>query len=54
VVGFSLIGYDGVWVETVLRQAAEFIAAQGEYRVVQAQWSVEEVSLEELVPSWTV
>ncbi|MCS7059262.1 MAG: DUF503 domain-containing protein [Meiothermus sp.] len=54
VVGFSLIGYDGVWVENVLHQAAEFIAAQGEYRVVQAQWSVEEVSLEELMPSWGI
>ncbi|WP_027882013.1 DUF503 domain-containing protein [Meiothermus rufus] len=52
VVGFSLLGHDGVWVETVLREAALFIAAQAEYRVVDSSWSVEEVSLEGLVPHW--
>ncbi|RDI94682.1 DUF503 domain-containing protein [Meiothermus sp. QL-1] len=50
VVGFSLIGHDGVWVETVLREAAHFITTQAEYRVVEAQWHIEEVSLEELLP----
>jgi len=53
VVGFSLIGYDGVWVETVLREAADFIAAQAEYQVVHSSWIIEEVSLEELLPVWT-
>jgi len=52
VVGFSLIGYDGVWVETVLRQAADFIAAQAEYTVTDVSWSIEEVNLEDLVPTW--
>lgn len=52
VVGFSLIGYDGVWVETVLRQAADFIAAQAEYVVTDVSWSIEEVNLEDLVPTW--
>lgn len=52
VVGFSLIGYDGVWVETVLREAADFIATQAEYQVVNSSWSIEEVSLEELLPNW--
>lgn len=52
VVGFSLFGYDGVWVETVLREAADFIAAQAEFRVAGESWSVEEVSLEDIVPSW--
>ncbi len=50
VVGFSLIGYDGVWVETILREAADFIAAQADYEVVEVNWSVEEVSLDELLP----
>lgn len=52
VVGFSLIGYDSVWVETVLREAADFIAAQAEYRVSYSSWSIEEVSLEDLLPTW--
>ncbi|GEM87825.1 DUF503 domain-containing protein [Meiothermus granaticius] len=52
VVGFSLLGYDGVWVETVLREAADFIAAQGEFRVVEERWSIEEVSLEDTLPQW--
>lgn len=52
VVGFSLIGYDSVWVETVLREAADFIAAQAEYRVTEVSWSIEEVSLEDLLPAW--
>lgn len=52
VVGFSLIGHDGVWVETVLREAAEFIAAQAEYEVANSSWSIEEVGLEDLVPTW--
>jgi len=51
VVGFSLLGYDGVWVETVLREAADFIAAQAEFQVVQEDWSIEELSLEELIPA---
>lgn len=52
VVGFSLLGYDGVWVETVLREAADFIAAQGEFRVVEESWNIEEVSLEDTLPQW--
>ena len=52
VVGFSLIGYDWVWVETVLREAADFMAAQAEYQVVDSSWSIEEISLEELLPHW--
>lgn len=52
VVGFSLVGYDGVWVETVLREAADFIAAQAEYQVADEDWSIEEISLEELLPRW--
>jgi len=45
------LGYDGVWVETVLREAADFIAAQAEFQVVQEDWSIEELSLEELIPA---
>ena len=52
VVGFSLIGHDGVWVETVLREAADFIAAQAEYEVIHSSWSIEEVTLEDLLPTW--
>ena len=51
-IGFSLLGYDGVWVETVLREAASFIAAQGEFRVSEESWSIDEVSLEDTVPQW--
>ena len=50
VIGFSLLGHDGVWVETVLREAAGFIAAQAEYQVTQEDWSLEEIALEDLLP----
>jgi uncharacterized protein len=45
IIGFSLLGHDGVWVETVLREAGNFIAAQAEYRVSKEEWSIEEVDL---------
>jgi uncharacterized protein YlxP (DUF503 family) len=50
VVGFSLLGYDGVWVETVLREAAQFMAEQREFVVAHEDWHVEELELEGLLP----
>ncbi|MER3479258.1 MAG: DUF503 domain-containing protein [Meiothermus sp.] len=52
VVGFAVMGYDGVWVETILREAADFLAAQAEYEVVEESWRVDEVSLDGVVPLW--
>lgn len=52
VVGFTVLGYDVVWVETILREAADFLAAQAEYEVVEESWKVDEVSLDGIVPFW--
>ncbi|RIH83105.1 hypothetical protein Mterra_02400 [Calidithermus terrae] len=50
VVGFSLLGYDGVWVETVLREAAQFMAEQREFQIAHEDWHVEELELEAFLP----
>ena len=45
VIGFTLLGHDGVWVETVLREAATFIRDSSEFQVSAADWYVDEIEL---------
>lgn len=53
VVGFSVIGHDGVWVETVLREAAHFLSAHAEFRVAAESWQVDEIALDGVLPLWS-
>lgn len=53
VVGFTILGWDSVWVEETLKEAARFLVTQSEFQVAEEQWSVDEVGLEALLPIWS-
>lgn len=40
-VGFVVLGSDGGWVEKMVREAASFIAAGGNYTLCEEWWSIE-------------
>ncbi|GAB5602071.1 DUF503 domain-containing protein [Thermus sp. FJN-A] len=49
VVGFSVLGNDHAWVEATLREAARFLAQNGNFRVALEEFRLEAFELDGMV-----